>query len=340
MMIPKSLAWRLACVLPLLFAAAYTTACTAPKATVIAPPTVAGPAAGTAEPPAQPAPAQDSLARHLNDRRFQEMGDALGDGTFLPDMSSFRPDPAAALGAVYAVQLKTTDGANERGCGSKNPDDFEIKAIELLPAPDDSFPACTATIFPKRDFEERIVKGGADAKVDALVGEGTAAGNYAYEFHVSSVSAVYPEGPTCVDPRRAAGVQLPPRTCEVRYVRGATSIQVSFRQYTAITGTLQYNSVISVEGSAYGSSDDMRTLLLLSGNFRALPWFDPGENGFLVSNTPPQVAAVVAAVEDLGPAAVLSETVLSPADALMLSDISVQYLRDAPTILDYAPVGP
>ena len=259
----------------------------------------------------------------------------MGTGTILPNMNSFRPDPKSALGAVYALKLKPNPSV--ASCSSPNADDYELEPIELQNAPNSTFPDCTPQEFPPHDFEERMIKAGADAKVDALIGEASVNGDSAYEFHVTNVSAVYPSDRTCVDPERVTSIHLPARTCRLFYVKGATTTQITFRRYSAITGTVQYNSLITVDGKAYGSSEQMQSLLLLTGDFRSLAWFKPGGDGFLVDNTPAQAVAVAAVVGNIAPSAVISDTALPIREAQLLPELSINNLENMQPLLPFAP---
>lgn len=305
-------------ILVVLFAMVFCTSCVATPTSIPTPP--------SAVPEQTPDPNSVPF-QQLKNLEFQNFAGAIA-GTIPPEMSSYRYDPALALGAMFERVLKGS--ATENTCDSTNANDFELRRIVSLA----TLPECEPQRSePNQKFEERIVKGGANAKINHLVGEAGLEAEYAFEFLVSNPAAAsYPGNQVCVDTVKLTQFPPSPRTCEIYFVNGATLSQITYRQYAKVDVNAKYNAIVTVEGTAYGSSSHMQALLVLTADFISLGnWFARDANGFVIKPTESEAEAVMEEVKSLSPSEFFEVTALSETDKALLADLSMENLLMDPS---------
>jgi hypothetical protein len=256
-------------------------------------------------------------------------GDGVVKGTIPPDMSSYNYNPELALGAMFEKVLKANAVSNS--CASTNADDFELRRIANVPPPS----GCVATLSePNHKAEERIVRGGANAKVNHLVGEFGLDAKYAFELLVTTpLAASYPASQQCVDEEKVKLMSTEPRTCEIYFVTGATLTQVTFRQYNEVTGSANYNALITVDGQLYGSTSYMQSYPILTVDFFSLGRFlERDEAGFLVPPTVAEAEAAVELIQNLTPEEFIIASALPEQDRSILPELSIENLLEDPAV--------
>lgn len=276
----------------LFFVTLFFAACNGP----VTPPALPG-GTSTATATATSTTDGDPIIDHLENRQPIPFSGAI-EGTIPPNMSSYRYDPAAALGAMFELVLKPDAVVNN--CFSPNMDDYQFKTI----APIGVGTGCTAE--PKevnQKFEERIVKGGVDADISYLVGEVGTKAEYAFEFVVNTTSAVsYPQSEGCFDVVKVVQIRPSPRSCEISIATGASVTQITYRQYSEFDADVRYNAVVNIDGKAYGSNSYMQSLLVLTVDNQPISnLYQRNAEGFLVALDEAEQFATTEAIEELTP---------------------------------------
>jgi hypothetical protein len=194
-----------------------------------------------------------------------------------PESSSFERDPRALVGTVMVRVAK-----NSRiKCDDTAADNFDWAATRDFRKLD----SCKIEKNDPQPLYSEVVKGDADAKLEAVIGNAEVKSSWMYELtydeplgvHVDSVSG-------CIDFDALKEDKLPERVCDVRVVVGAVLTVVTYKAFesTTLKADISYASLVKLGGGYAGEVQQAKHRPILSVDTRvASHFFVTDEHGYL-----------------------------------------------------------
>lgn len=222
-------------------------------------------------------PSTDPIVARLIEKGFDTFEEPVKPENLAPNIKAYYTNPAGALGGVYILKAKPG-----KTCADSKPGELEA---DSLPPP--SLPkGCKVNTSSELNLISKKIHGGTSAELKYFVGEAGASTDYAFEFFMSRpYSASFDNATSCVAVSEIMQMELPARTCEVRFIKGVMLTQLTYRTYVNdSTKTQNAFTALNLGGTAYYSVSDMITLPLLSVDSYTLEQFfarDDRGGGFL-----------------------------------------------------------